>query len=58
MELTNLQIFLVWIYFGWTGVNMITASNRGIRDWYPVIISLVLTPFIGSIYVLGTPAKD
>lgn len=57
MELTSIHYAGIWIYFGWTAANMLVADNKGIREWTPVVLSLLFTPIVGSIYVIGSPKK-
>lgn len=58
MELTNIQYAGIWFYFGWTAANMMVADNKNIKGWTHVVLSLLFTPVVGSIYVIGTPKNS
>ena len=58
MEISNIEIAGIWIYFGWTAANMLVADNKGIKGWTHVVLSLLFTPIVGTVYVMGTPKNS
>lgn len=53
MEYLNYIIALMLI--GWIFVNDMIGSAKGLKGGRVIIISLFLTPLVGSIYVIGMP---
>ena len=53
MEYINYVIAVMLI--GWTFVNDMIGSAKGFKGGTVIIISILLTPLIGSIYVIGMP---
>ena len=56
--MSNIEIAGIWIYFGWTAANMLVADNKGIKGWTHVVLSLLFTPIVGTVYVMGTPKNS